>query len=159
MKYKLTTLLAIVIFSCNTPQDTNKEGSKNTETYYGNLIDRNNIIDVKSAKNEIFKHGKITTKIKGEILETCAKKGCWMKLKTEEDTIMVRFKDYSFFVPKKGVEGNIAIINGEAFYDTLSVKLLQHYAEDAGKSEEDILSITEPKFALTFTADGVIIKE
>ena len=159
MKYKLITLLTIAIFSCNTSQDTNKEESNNLETYYGNLINSNNIIDVTSAKKEIFKNGKITTKIQGEILETCAKKGCWMKLKTDEDTIMVRFKDYGFFVPKNGVEGNIAIVNGEAFYDTLSVKLLQHYAEDAGKSEEDIMSITEAKFALTFTADGVIIKE
>ena len=82
-----------------------------------------------------------------------------MKLKTDEDTVMVRFKDYGFFVPKEGVEGKIAVIRGEAFFDTLSVQLLQHYAEDAGKSEEDILSITEPEYALSFTADGVIIKE
>ena len=82
-----------------------------------------------------------------------------MKLKTEEDTLMVRFKDYSFFVPKEGVEGRNAIIQGEAYYDTLTVELLQHYAQDAGKSEDEILSITEPEYNFLFEASGVIIQE
>jgi len=157
MKNKLIILGIGVIFACNIPSESQQEETK--ETYYGDLINSNDIIDVTNAKEEILMNGKITTKIQGEILETCAKKGCWMKLKTNEDTVMVRFRDYSFFVPKEGVEGKIAVIQGEAFFDTLSVELLQHYAEDAGKSEEDILSIIEPEYALTFTADGVIIKE
>ena len=56
-------------------------------------------------------------------------------------------------------EAKTAIINGEAFFDTLSVELLQHYAEDAGKSSEEILSITEPEYVVAFTADGVIIQD
>lgn len=82
-----------------------------------------------------------------------------MKLKTDEDTLMVRFKDYSFFVPKEGVEGHNAIIQGEAYYDTLTVESLQHYAQDAGKSEDEILSITEPEYNFLFEANGVIIQE
>ena len=82
-----------------------------------------------------------------------------MKLKSDEDTVMVRFKDYGFFMPKEGAEGKTAIISGDAFFDTLSVELLQHYAEDAGKSEEEILLITEPEYVVAFTADGVIIQE
>ena len=82
-----------------------------------------------------------------------------MKLKSDNDTVMVRFKDYGFFMPKEGVEGKTAIINGDAFFDTLSVELLQHYAEDAGKSDEEILSITEPEYVIAFTANGVIIQE
>ena len=82
-----------------------------------------------------------------------------MKLKTDEDTLMVRFKDYGFFVPKEGVEGRNAIIKGEAYYDTLTVELLQHYAQDAGKSEDEILSITEPEYNFLFEANGVIIQE
>ena len=49
-----------------------------------------------------------------------------MDLKVDNDTLMVRFKDYGFFVPKEGVEGKTAIISGEIFYDTLSVELLRH---------------------------------
>jgi hypothetical protein len=37
--------------------------------------------------------------------------------------------------------------------------MLKHYAEDAGKSEEEIAQITEPSYDLGFTADGVIIAE
>ena len=81
-----------------------------------------------------------------------------MDLKVDNDTLMVRFKDYGFFVPKEGVEGKTAIISGENFYDTLSVELLRHYAEDAGKSSEEINLIVEPEYTLAFTAHGVIIK-
>ena len=57
------------------------------------------------------------------------------------------------------VEGRKAIIQGEAYYDTLTVELLQHYAQDAGKSEDEILSITEPEYNFLFEANGVIIQE
>ena len=76
-----------------------------------------------------------------------------------EDTLMVRFRDYRFFVPKQGVEGKIAIVKGSAFMDTIAVEMLRHYAEDAGESKEKILLITEPKYVLSFIADGVLIKK
>jgi hypothetical protein len=96
--------------------------------------------------------------ISGEIIDVCPKKGCWMNVKVDSDTVFVKFKDYGFFVPKEGVEGKTAIISGEIFYDTLSVELLRHYAEDAGKSSEEINLIVEPEYTLAFTAHGVIIK-
>jgi hypothetical protein len=86
-------------------------------------------------------------------------KGCWMKIKAEEDTILVRFKDYGFFVPKDGVVGNKTIINGKLSVDTLSVAQLRHYAEDAGKSKEEISKIIDPEISMTFLANGVIIEE
>lgn len=98
--------------------------------------------------------------LEGEITQTCAKKGCWMDVKTEEgDTLMVRFKDYGFFVPKEGAEGLRAVMRGNASMDTISVDLLRHYAEDAGESEEEIMAITEPRFVLEFIADGVLIEQ
>ena len=77
----------------------------------------------------------------------------------EGDTLMVRFRDYGFFVPKQGVEGKKAIIKGSAFMDTVAVEMLRHYAEDAGESEKDILKITEPEYVLGFIADGVLIEK
>ena len=147
------------IVACNIPSGKNKETSTVVEKFYGEKIDNNNIVEYSSVKAEVDANGTSSAKIKGKILSTCAKKGCWMELKADEDTLMVRFKDYGFFVPKEGVEGKTAIINGEAFFDTLSVELLQHYAEDAGKSSEEILSITEPEYVVAFTADGVIIQD
>ena len=71
--------------------------------------------------------------------------------------VFVRFKDYGFFVPKTGADGKSAIVNGYLSIDTLSVKQLKHYAEDAGKNEKEILKIKEPEITLSFMADGVII--
>ena len=96
-------------------------------------------------------------KIKGEILSTCPMKGCWMKLSVAQDTMLVRFKDYGFFVPKTGAEGKLAVVNGQIFIDTLSVPQLKHYAEDAGKSKEEISKITNPEITISFLAEGVVI--
>lgn len=96
----------------------------------------------------------------GFITQTCAKKGCWMDVKMlEGDTMMVRFKDYGFFVPKEGVEDLRTVIRGTAKMDTISVDLLRHYAEDAGDTEDEIMQITEPRFVLEFIADGVLIEQ
>ena len=69
---------------------------------------------------------------------------------------MVRFKDYGFFMPLD-IAGREVIMNGKAFYQTTSVDDLRHYAEDAGKSQEEIDAITEPKRELAFLADCVIL--
>jgi len=98
-------------------------------------------------------------KVKGEIISTCPMKGCWMNMLVSNDTVLVRFKDYGFFVPKQGVEGSSAIVNGFLSIDTLSVAQLRHYAEDAGKKNEEIMKIKKPKITLSFLADGVAIQE
>ena len=44
-----------------------------------------------------------TVKVEGEILATCKMKGCWMNMNAADagqPEMMVRFKDYGFFVPK-----------------------------------------------------------
>ncbi|MBT3180204.1 MAG: DUF4920 domain-containing protein [Candidatus Marinimicrobia bacterium] len=98
--------------------------------------------------------------LNGEIVETCSKKGCWMKVKMDGgDTLLVRFKDYSYFVPKTSQENKEVIFKGNAFMDTLTVDVLRHYAEDAGKSQDEINKIKEPIFSLNFIADGVLIKK
>jgi hypothetical protein len=51
------------------------------------------------------------------------------------------------------------IVNGKAFVKETSVKELQHYAEDAGKTKEEIALITESKVEFAFEADGVLIKK
>ena len=46
---------------------------------------------------------------------------------------------------------------GFAHKEVLSVEMLRHYAEDGGKSKEEIMKITEPETRLSFEADGVLI--
>jgi len=51
------------------------------------------------------------------------------------------------------------IINGKAFLKETGVKELQHYAKDAGKSEDEIAKITTPKIAISIEASGVLMKK
>jgi hypothetical protein len=160
MKNTLLAIALILTVGCNNSTKTNIETNKTLEklTYYGKEISLENISIYESEKIKTLQNGLTKTKLSGEIIETCQKKGCWMSLKTESDTVFVRFRDYGFFVPTDSVSGKTAIIEGELFIDTISVKMLKHYAEDGGKSEEEIALITEPSYDLNFTADGVIIK-
>ena len=138
-------LLSISIHSQN--NNTNNE-------FYGEKFD----YDTKKIDNSFdFTDSKV--RMKGEIISTCPMKGCWMNINVANDTILVRFKDYGFFVPKTGVEGSIAIVNGYLSIDTLSVAQLRHYAEDARKNKNEIMKITDPKITLSFLADGVVIQQ
>ena len=132
--------------------------SDNNYKSYGELFENSETINYNLEKDN-FLNSSLKLKIEGEILSSCPMKGCWMKISVENDTVLVRFKDYGFFVPKNGIEGKRTIINGNISVDTLSVAQLQHYAEDAGKSKEEIDLITEPKITISFLADGVLIKE
>ena len=81
-----------------------------------------------------------------------------MKLDLGNDQeIRVTFKDYGFFMPLNA-EGDV-IINGKAFITETSVEDLRHYAEDAGKSKEEIDAITETERTFAFEADGVLLKQ
>ena len=100
----------------------------------------------------------LNVKFVSEIKEVCVKKGCWMKLPLNETKeTMVRFKDYGFFMPLDS-NGKEVIVAGKAFIRETSIEELQHYAEDAGKSKEEIAKIIAPKTAFTFEANGVLLK-
>jgi hypothetical protein len=100
---------------------------------------------------------KYTGKVSGKVVEVCQEKGCWMKVeKTGGETMMVKFKDYKFFMPKD-IVGKEVVLDGEASVKEVPVKQLQHYAKDAGKSEEEIKKIKEPKKELQFVAKGVLV--
>lgn len=95
--------------------------------------------------------------VRGAIVEVCSEKGCWMRLRDGEDELFVRFQDYAFFVPRNAA-GRDAVIHGMATAQLESVETLRHYAEDAGKSAEEIAAITEPEMRITFYADAVYIE-
>ncbi len=150
--YKLFNLLSIIVLVFQNV--ISQENSK----FYGEMFSISELEDYSSLRNDIMTNYQRDIKIEGEILSSCPMKGCWMKIKSEQDTILVRFKDYGFFVPKKGIEGDKAIVHGKMSVETLSIDLLRHYAEDAGKTDEEINDIKEPKVSFTFLADGVYIK-
>ena len=134
------------------------QSNKLTESlnFYGEKISTDNVIDY----DTFIENSKIVSKskIEGTILSSCPKKGCWMQVKIDSDTIQVTFKDYGFFVPKTGLENKKTILEGYPKQDTISLKMLKHFAEDAGKSQKEIDKITKPEYKISFIADGVIIK-
>ena len=150
MKYSFTILFLISFFS-------NSQDPSVTE-HYGKKIDFQGIDNYYSVKNDLLKVNKKHVKIKGKILSSCPMKGCWMKVNVDNDTLLVRFKDYGFFVPKSGLEGKSTILSGIISIDTLSVAQLKHYAEDAGKTLKEINLIKNPQLTLSVLADGVLIE-
>ena len=149
MKKSLLLVLILAPLLCIS-QEVSEENILN---YYGEKISSKGLADLSQIdENSLIK-------VQGTVLSSCPKKGCWMQVKVESDTIQVMFKDYGFFVPKQGLENKTAIIEGFAKQDTISVEKLRHYAEDAGKSKTEINKIIAPKFKISFVANGVIIKQ
>ncbi len=111
-------------------------------------------------KYETLKEGDtIEVTFKSKIEDVCQTKGCWMNLTlNENESSFVKFKDYAFFVPMNAAEKE-AVVKGKAFVSIESVNDLKHYAEDAGKSQAAIDSITKPEITYGFLADGVLIKK
>jgi hypothetical protein len=100
---------------------------------------------------------KYTGKISGKVVEVCQEKGCWMKIeKADGDKMMVKFKDYGFFMPKD-IVGKEVVLDGETIAKEVSVQQLRHYAEDAGKSQEEINKINKPRKETQFIAKGVLV--
>jgi hypothetical protein len=165
-KLMLLALTLVFIAACNT--DKKKEEpvmeTESQEMAYQSFGEKITADDVISSDDLIEKYknlkpgDSIAVKFTSEVKEVCQNKGCWMKMDLGEEEAMVRFKDYGFFMPKD-IAGQEVIVEGYAFVSEMSVEDQRHYAEDAGKTPEEIALITEPKRTLSFTSSGVLIPE
>ena len=153
-----------LVVACKEQKDTSEKSQKEPVAYlsFGEKITDENVIskEVMADKFDNLKKGDtINVKFTSSINEVCKTKGCWMKLDLgNKKESMVRFTDYGFFMPLNS-DNKEVVVDGRAFVTEISVKELQHYAKDAGKTEEEIANITEPKFTYAFEADGVLMKE
>lgn len=99
----------------------------------------------------------IPARFEGEVLSVCQMKGCWMRLSLPEDqTVMVRFKDYGFFVPKD-IAGRKVLVDGRAFVSEVDEEERRHMAEDAGQPDSLIAQIKGAEREMGFEASGVRI--
>jgi len=154
------SIIALVTFSCKNKTETTKEIAK-FESFGKEIIATDALPAERMAEH--FKTmtvgDSINSKMTAKVDAVCKSKGCWMKLNLEDgNQVMVKFKDYGFFVPKD-IDGKEVVINGKAFVDEVSVEEQRHYAEDAGKTPEEIAAITEVKKTYSFEADGVLLKQ
>jgi len=132
--------------------------AQNEAGFYGKKITEAGAIPATQLTTKMAEKDKMPAKVEGTVESVCKVKGCWMKVKTGDgQTMRVMFKDYAFFVPKD-IVGKTVVVEGLAETTTTPVDELRHYAEDAGKPKEEIAKITKPEKALTFMADGVIVK-
>ena len=152
-KKLLLPFAALFLFACaNGPVNAQETKS------YGDVITPDGAITSADLVKSMSVTDSMATKVECEIVTSCIKKGCWMDVQLPGGDVMkVRFKDYGFFVPTNGLEGKRAVLQGYATKETTDVATLRHYAEDAGKSKEEIEKITEPEHSLMFMADGVLI--
>ena len=169
-QFFLTILALVIITSCNnstkeTPevveQDNTETPSEMAYRYFGEKITDTKVLTHEEMyeKYKNLKPGDtVNVKFAAEVKSVCQSKGCWMQVDMGEEEAMVKFKDYGFFMPTD-IAGEEVVVRGKAFIDEMSVEDQRHFAEDAGKSAEEIAAITEPKRTLSFTADGVLLAE
>jgi hypothetical protein len=153
--------LALGMVSCK--QNTEIAESKGEYEIFGAEIEQDKVTFSQEEMLHQYQNLKegdtLNVKFLADINEVCQKKGCWMNVDLGEGhKSFVRFTDYGFFAPKNAA-GHKVIVDGKAFLSVVSVDELKHYAKDAGKSEEEIAQISEPKISYAFMADGIAIEK
>ncbi|GAB2824646.1 DUF4920 domain-containing protein [Ferruginibacter profundus] len=95
-------------------------------------------------------------KVKGKVVEVCKAEGCWIRMETASGPMLIKMKDHSFTVPL-ALNGKTIVADGVAELKETSVEMLKHYAEDAGKSKDEIAAIKEPKKEIILQAKGILV--
>lgn len=150
--------VSLFLFSTGCNSEKNSEITKTEWQHFGKDITAKNASDINSVVTEFEVDTEKEFKIKGTISEVCQKKGCWTIIKTDDDkNVRITFENYSFFLPKDAT-GREIIAEGVGFKSVTSVDELRHYAQDAGASEEELLTINEPEESYKFEARGVLLR-
>ena len=124
---------------------------------YGNLVKEKGVISTAELLTKVESTGRFEGKITGVIQEVCTKKGCWFTMALPNGSSMrVTFKDYGFFIPTNS-QGFPITLEGVATLTETDVETLRHFAEDQGKSKQDVEAIKASKKEITFEATGVHI--
>lgn len=158
------SIMAFILTGC---KNENKDNStivdvQKTYEYFGDSVVMGDVLSKEAMLKryqELKEGDAIKVQFETTINDVCQKKGCWMNVELPgEKKGFVRFTDYGFFAPMNAA-GHEVIVDGRAFISVVSIDELKHYAKDAGKSDEEIAAITEPKVTYAFTADGIAINK
>ncbi|MFN3916829.1 MAG: DUF4920 domain-containing protein [Flavobacteriales bacterium] len=127
-------------------------------------LDVNGAVSVQEMYNTVNEKGAFDGRVAATITQVCQKAGCWIKVAVNDSTeMMVFFKDH-FGIPIQESASKDVIFRGIAKMDTLSVDFQKHLLDDAREageevSQEEYDAITEPKYKITFEADGILVKK
>lgn len=169
-KFYLIAFLAVILVSCGNSSNKAEEQQLTAASVdfpapylsVGEKFTAEEVLDADQMKehyNTLEEGDTVQVKFRSSVNAVCKNKGCWMRLDMKDgDETMVRFKDYAFFVPKD-IEEREVVVSGKAYVTEMSVDDQRHFAEDAGKSPEEVAAITQPKKTFSFLAEGVVIAE
>lgn len=128
----------------------------NSRENYSSFGDEINAVDAMDINDFLTSESKsqVSYKLSGVVEEVCQSKGCWMKIKNDQNqSVRVTFKDYGFFVPKD-IAGREVIIEGDVSFKELEEDLAKHYADDAGKEYEESM-----RQEVSVVASGVLVSK
>lgn len=163
----LASTLLLVGCKENSSEATPQAEAETTEVMatnyqsFGEQIDDTGVSDREAMLEQYhsMKEGdSVAMKFKSKVNSVCQMKGCWMRLDLGGEEVHVTFKDYGFFVPMD-IADQEAIVEGIAYVEMTDVETLKHFAEDAGKGQEEIDAITEPQLTYAFLSSGVLLPE
>ncbi|MCS6927903.1 MAG: DUF4920 domain-containing protein [Saprospiraceae bacterium] len=159
-KFFLLVGAAALLSACGSPssQQSNVQ-TLEVEQSFGAPTTVEGAIPYAALPAQMGNKDSLAVKVIGRVGEVCQKKGCWMTIVADSADVpemRVTFKDYAFFMPKD-LAGKRVIIDGFAYISETSVEELRHYAEDAGKSPDEIADITQPRRELAFEAASVLV--
>ena len=132
------------------------EGDANTGMVFGKKTTVDGAIPVSELASKLKEKESLELKVSGKVKEVCKAEGCWLKMETENGAMMIKMKDHAFLVPLS-MNGKTIVVDGIVTLKETSVEMLKHYAEDAGKSKEEIAAIKEPKKEITMQAKGILV--
>lgn len=149
--------ILVIIFLFSTISYAQTVQLAKTGNSYGKSISKKGAFPISALVQKMGEAKSLDAKISGKVVEVCTKKGCWMKLENANgESTRITFKDYGFFMPENIVGKNV-VLQGVSKVKTTSIAELRHFAEDAGKSKEEIAKINMPKKEITFEAEGVLV--
>jgi hypothetical protein len=91
-------------------------------------------------------------KTEGVVSAVCQGSGCWMTLKSGDQSVRVTFKDYSFFVPIDSA-GATAVMEGIFNVKTIPEATAKHYASETPGGKPDAVKGDQKELSLV--ASGV----
>jgi hypothetical protein len=103
-------------------------------------------------------------RVEGTVVSVCQQAGCWLTLENPAgEPIRVHVPkdddgEYLWTLPMD-LGPRMAIVEGTAFADTLSVDEQRHYVEDAGGSQAELDAITEAQASAYVIARGILVEQ
>ena len=103
-------------------------------------------------------------KLQGTVAEVCAKKGCWLRIADPSggaETVFVKLtcpvEADARLIPADAA-GKPVVVQGRVVVEEMTEEQARHYAQDAGKSAEEVAAITGPQKTIRIDSPSARVK-